>query len=351
MTRRLPARRASDSSFSVVRQKPSSVFRKPRHSQLSKQSTSSRSASQVSRRTAQIFGGSSKKSSLGKLGWLWRIFSFLVIVSVMMAVGVYLGVQKMLAEADELEAQTVVLAPRSLEGAPPEVWVVSLEKDNEESSIISIDSNAEANLPGGYGMYRVGALYPLMQIEGKDEQYIRASYSRSIGMVVDAVIPINSFDAKSTQMRHLVFASAWKLLWQRDKQALNVLKTWAFLRENKLPTKVGSVDELQTQLAQLTNRHQVVQECPVGILNGSETAGAAGSLSKMLEASKMLTIRVGTFPEEIPETKIYYDGRKECRVVLEKVSKLLLQKPKIEENKEMTTQYRSSIVLVLGDNL
>jgi hypothetical protein len=335
----------------VVRQKLSSVVRKPRQSQLSKQSSSSRSTSRLSRRSAQIFGGNSNKDSHGKLGWLWRIFSFLAITIVIIVVVAYIGLQKILSQADELEAQTVILAPRALEGAPPEVWVINLEKSNAESSIISIDSDAEANLPGGYGKYRVGALYPLMQIEGKDEQYIRASYSRSIGMVVDAVIPINSFDAKSSVMRRLVFASAWKLLWQPDKEALSVLKTWVFLLEDKLPTKVQSIAELQTQLARQTTHHQVVQECPVGILNGSETAGAAGALSKMLEASKVVTIRVGTFPEAIPVTKIYHDGRKECRAVLEKVSTLLLQKPAIEENKEMTTQYRSSIVLVLGDNL
>ncbi len=337
MVRRLPARRSSD-TFSVVRKKTGSI----------------RGISQVQRST---------RTSSGKNNWIFihtgtRVLLWATLIGVGISLVGYILFQVVVQQALRTGTQTVLLVPSTVDDAAPaqsqaphEIWVVALAQNIVDSKILSLPADTPVELPGGYGSYRLGAVYPLLQLEGKDTQFVRASYSQSLGILTDLVIPLNQYERGDSAVKRKVLESVWQWLVHRDQSALIFLKTWLFLKQQPQPKPLTSVTELQKGFSQFESTRQQVQECPVGILNGSETAGAAGKLSKLLEAGKIVTIRVGTFPEDASQTKIYHDGRAECAGVLARTNSALLQGAQIEIDKQMTTQYRSAIVVVLGKDL
>jgi hypothetical protein len=325
MVRHLPARHTNQ-SFSVVRKKSNSGdSRLPRRRSLFSQNR-------------QGF----------VLNWGTRLLVGATLVGVALALALYLTFQRVVAEALHTDTQTVLFVPAAVSEAQGEVWVITVAADISNSKIITIPANTTVDVSGGYGTYRLSAVYPLLQLERKDPHFIRASYSNSLGVLTDVVIPLQSYDRKSSQMRRLVLQSVWRWVWSGDRDALIFLKTWLFLKQEPELHSVASVPELQQRVAQFESNRPLVQECPVGILNGSETAGAAGNLGRLLEAGKIVTIRVGTFPQEVVETKIYHDGRVACSTVLERTASALLTSPKVILDTQMTTQYRSAIVVVLG---
>lgn len=342
MVQRLPARHSSKSNFSVVRKKTSSSYRN---------ASFGSSSSRATARSGSSNRSTSRSTKSTKVNHFARLMIGSATVGIILAAAGYLGFQAMVQQALETGTQTVLFVPKTVADAPGEVWVLNLDRDIADSEVVAISSNTEVDLPGGYGKYRLAAVYPLLQLEQKDAQYTRASYSQSLGVLADAVVPLNSFDRKSGELKGLVLKSVWNWIWNRDKESLIILKTWIFLKRNPMPIQVGSLENLQNQVAEFEASRQVVQECPVGILNGSETAGAAGAVSKLLESGKIITIRVGTFPQDVAVSEIYHDGRAECLPVLKRVSSVMLQKPLVKLDKQMTTQYRSAIVIVLGKDL
>lgn len=333
MAHRLPARHSATGNFSVVRKKANSSYRRG------------------SGRTVRRSSGLSPKANRSKLNLGVRVLVGGTIVGIIIAVALYIGFQTMVQQALTTGMQTVLFVPKTVEDAPAEVWVIKLDRDIADSTIIAIPANSQVELPGGYGKYRLGAVYPLLDLENKDYQFIRASYSRSLGVLVDTVVPLTAYGRDSAELKTLILHSVWKWVWHRDTDSLVILKAWLFLKRNPVPLQANSVEVLQQQVAGFEASREAAQGCPVGILNGSETAGAAGSLSRLLEAGKIITIRVGTFPQDVSQTEIYHDGRAECLPVLERVSSSLLHKPLVELDKQMTTQYRSAIVIVLGKDL
>lgn len=329
MVRSLPARH-SKHNYSVVRQKEQ------------------RGSRQRSRGLSHAAPHSRKYSSVGIV---WRVFGGAVMVGLVLAVVGYFVFQTMVQQALDTSSQTVIFVPKTVEDAPTEIRVITLARDIRESAIVSAPADMMVQLPAGYGNYRVGAVYPLLQLDGKDTQFIQASYSKSLGIVIDAVVPLTSFERRNPELRAVVLRSVWNWLWNRDQTSLVILKTWLFLKETPEPIQTTSLAELQQQVVTFESKRQAVQECPVGILNASETAGAAGSLSKLLESAKILTIRVGTFPQDADQTKIYHDGRPECAQVLQRLTSTLLYAPPITMDTQMTRQYRSAIVVVLGKDL
>ncbi len=333
MVQRLPARRTTTSSFSVVRNKSSSSYR---------------SGAARSRSSAAASSAKRKKKPSSKLNFLSQIVMGCIVTVLCVAVVAYIVFQAMVQEAATLDTQTVLFVPKSVEAAPSQIWLLTIDADTTDSTIIAIDAVHEVDLPGGYGRYRLGAIYPLLTLEKKDTQFIDASYSHALGVLADEVVPLGSYEPNSAEFRRLVAVSVWNWMWKRDAESLIIVKTWLYLAKNPEPLQANSLAELQQKIAQLAANRQVIQECPVGVLNGSETAGAAAAVSDLLEASKILTIRIGTFPHDVEKTTIYHDGRVECEPILARVSKAMLNKPTITLDATTTTQYRSAIMIVLG---
>ena len=276
-----------------------------------------------------------------------------LIVAVVTGAGVllvgYLLYTAILNNALQLtEPQTIVLVHKSLDSADQKILIVHVASESTDNYAITVSGNQEVTLPAGYGTYRVSAIYPLLTIDKKDSQFITASFSRSLGIIVDDVYGLESLDFQDKKFSQGIFQIVTTSLWQRRTLPLEAIKLWYFARKGVATESADSIAGIQEILGRHRKNNYSFQECPVGVLNASGQAGAAATLSALFEKSGLLSIRTSSYPSEEPVTTIYHDGNEACQKVLEMSANVFVKRPAIVQDAEKTTQYRAPVVILIG---
>jgi hypothetical protein len=309
-----------------------------RHKRPLLHSASSRSTSHKSKST---------QSSL--IQRITRFFIVAVIVIIISLIAGYLLYTAILSNAIKLpEPQTIVLVPHSLDSSESRVLVVHVAPEMTDSYIVSIPGNQEVQLPAGYGTYRLSAIYPLLTIDKKDAQFLTASFSRSLGIIVDDVYGLESLNFGEVTFSRDIFHLVTQQLWQSHTLRLEAIKLWYFARKGIPLEHADSITQVQQIIEKHRKNNYSFQECPIGVLNASGQAGAAGTLSDLFEKSGLLAIRTSSYPSDEPTTTIYHDGKETCNKVLDMTEHVFVQHPEMKLDTSITTQYRAPIVVLIG---
>ncbi|NCN45170.1 MAG: hypothetical protein COU63_04055 [Candidatus Pacebacteria bacterium CG10_big_fil_rev_8_21_14_0_10_36_11] len=251
----------------------------------------------------------------------------------------------------EAEAMLVVFQKVDKSAA----YILGADFKNLRLDVYPVNTDVEV-LVGDYGFYRFQAIYPLLSsIEKKPFNFVRSTYSFSLGTILDTVWLVNEplknwqngVDIRqeffSKELLNLPLNFSHKLAWL----ALTIdARTEIFFHPTleKLP--------LTKNLSGLSTTSFV---CSVALVNTTSTQGLAGKIDDLLHQGNFSVVRVTNSTQELNQTQIIINtnlqNNGDCKNVQAKIEKIVPGKIEYIEDDSQTQQYRADLVVKLGNDI
>lgn len=283
--------------------------------------------------------------------WAQAFIAWVVIAAVGIAVSWYVAVWGIGPAflKTVLANKTIAYVPSQAEGS---IVIVHFGSELKRSSAFLVDGEQKVNLPGKYGEYKLNAVYPLLQMEQKDERYLIGSMNRVTGVFLSEVV--NTSEALDVDRAHDA-SELHQLFWDRlmnGRVELPLLGAWYVLKNEALVTKTDSVKDVAKMLEkEMGGTFGARDECSIAILNSTNIPGLAGRLSDIVEGNGGVVIRLGQYSETLENSQILYDPtRAECSVALEQIKTLSPVPFEIQEDTTVLNAFRAPIVAIIGEN-
>lgn len=243
--------------------------------------------------------------------------------------------------------------------------------------VYKLDENKKIDLPiGEYGEYELKSVVRLLEIDKKDEEYILATFSRTLGFAVNKFLQIELSDdllkvngvgvAEGQESEESLIKS--QIFWQ---QAISDLKSFKILsaRENfGLYYKFKDLEVLSEEkfMAKKDNYQVITMNessfCNIAVINATDKNGLATEFADYLENSGATVVKIDNTSEKFKQNTFYFDDSnivnnsdgvdqgKSCEFVMQKISGIFTdsknRKP-ISELKD-SSQYRAKMVIFVA---
>ncbi len=241
-------------------------------------------------------------------------------------------------------AGAVVYVPAQVEKSYPVVYRSKAKNDGSRTTYFgSPDFLVDA--PGGYGRYRLGALYALYTQEGKDAAFIQAAFSRVLGVPLDGVY---SYELSTEEALAQEISSHVPTFFLQKLVGVVAGGSLPVFQEHPL-----SGDDFVARSREdfKKERGSLVSQCSLALLNASEKKGVATALSTLLESLQYQVVHTASLPDTQDASVVYVAAQaSDCSETLATIQRFFTTKPQliVEETPEVTEQYRAGIVIVLG---
>jgi hypothetical protein len=255
-------------------------------------------------------------------------------------------------------SQTIVLVDPQ-PGNQSDIIVVQLAVASKKVIVYAVPAQAAAQLFSGYGEYQLSSIYPLLQLERKDKQYQAATLGAVLGVIVDAVIPVEQLgdklsfiDLEKNPQRALTQAmqplwwqsgatSNWKTRWQWLMYLERADLTWVAL---KSPETIG--------MFQFETAYSEFKDCSVAVINTTRVRGLARRISNELENSGLTVIRTAAEQTTEATSVVYYDeSSPKCHQLVPYIQQALPKYREAQKDQSLVNRFRANLVVVLGTDL
>jgi len=291
-----------------------------------------------------------KKSADSLLKQLIAAGAVLVLVG-----GLLLAVTQSLRWADFFSGegqQTVLFFAEKVDQTG--AFLVRFYFDDLQIEIYPIDTETPTEVMGGYGTYRFQAVYPLLELEGKELSYIRSTMSLSMGILLDELwkADVAQLDlGGQPQLKNFLLTHFWHN-WQIP---LGRKFSWLGLLMDQRTTVVvhQSVASLPASAFLTGNFIQTEPLCTVALVNTTTMNGLAGRIAQLLESHNFRVVRTVS-DDTVAErtTAVTADEvSADCELVLDKVTSLVPGPVEREANELETVRNRADLVVKLGTDL
>lgn len=288
------------------------------------------------------------------LGWLLVFVAFASLFSL-----VWFVLKANVYQLSPLKrAHTLVLVDPQ-PGNQTDVLVVQLAVNSKKVIVYAVPAHSMSQLFSGYGEYQLSSIYPLMQLERKNKQYQAATLGAVLGVVVDAVIPIENLGEQApfvsveknpqrtlTQvLRPLWWQQSLAIDWQTRWQWLTYLEradlTWVALKTDE---GMGPF-QFETTFAEL-------KDCSVAVINTTKVKGLARRISNELENSGLTVIRTVAEQSTEAASVVYFDENyPKCHQLIPYIQQALPQHREALQDQNLANRFRANLVVVLGSDL
>lgn len=246
----------------------------------------------------------------------------------------------------------IALVPETTDAAETAVYIAWLGPSEAESQIWQLPASVPVELPESYGQYRLGSVYPLLNIDQRSEHFVDAVLTRSVKAVIEGHVVLTADTAGQPLSARIWQHAVAALRSFSVSEVKTAAQIWHLSRQTAHQSQLQTVAELQQQVKKL-QKGVYPPECSVAILNASETAGEATALSQVIELNGITAIRVDTYPVKQAESNLYIQpGMADtCQPVISVLQKVFTLSEGIlaEENTQITNQYHAPIVVVAGE--
>lgn len=288
---------------------------------------------------------------------LKRLASLLTLSLLALLVAAYFTYTKLLPRVFTItDDHTIVFVSESILEQEGKLYFVHLSPTDKNTVFLSLPGREEVTVLGGYGTYELQSVFPLLRLDKKDSQFIRAAFSHAFNVVVDEVIWVEPAAlSQPEQDLHQLFRSA---LQERESQEIGTTQLLRYffhtLAHNKKAKPLETIADVPSQLSAVTSifaREEALQ-CPVAVVNTTSTTGLAQNMSGILEDSGALVIRVASESNQEPTSRIVAAAATpECQRIIDSITKMLPVSPVYAENEDVLRQYRARLVLFLGEDI
>lgn len=180
------------------------------------------------------------------------------------------------------------------------------------------------------------------------------AWSLALGQVVDQVkmIPVDASLAQANQVGGVL----WSDLNHSDNltQQIDTARLWSFTQtvpgSHQRWLEPSTPTEWQRAKIQLKAGAQFTQ-CPVGVINTTNTSGLAGRYSAIVEQTGFPVVRLSDNQDKSPVTLIVFEpSRPECQIEAERLTALFDPAPQLRADADLVKRHRAEIVILVGQD-
>ncbi len=282
-----------------------------------------------------------------RLPGFWHIRSFVpsVVTAITLVVVVSLGsalVHTMVPVFLRTSGQgSSLYVPAQVDRPYPVIFRSEVDGQGKRATVF-LQPDMPVEAPGGYGQYRLNALYALYKLEGKNERFIKGAFSQILGVDLAGVYPyeLSAEEAVAQEVRASI--PTWLLQ--------NVV---SWLAGSELPLFTKQTDSLETFHTQqhIPEQTNLQRRCPVAVLNATGKKGLAQTFATLFERLHYVVIHTGTVSQEKDATEIILSERGECQEIAHQLAAFFTHDPEVRREPQGTgepAEYRSEIVIIVG---
>lgn len=221
--------------------------------------------------------------------------------------------------------------------------------------VYPLDSEVEIEL-GEYGDYRFQSVYPLLaSVEKKPLNFVRSTYSFSLGRVIDEVWsidqPLQEFEQRA-DLKSVFFS---KNIWQLPGSMIKKLSWLALVSDPRTEFNFYDLKSDFPLSTRLDTTDSSLFLCSIALVNTTSVNGLAGQLEKVLTADGFSVIRTANDDQVLEKTELVMSGdetsQKNCQQVQAKITKLLPGEASLKVDDGVTSRYRADLVVKLGEDM
>lgn len=284
--------------------------------------------------------------------WLVTVIGWLLVAAVGLGIAWYLLVWGVAPAVlgGLVKNSTVAIVPSQADG---NVLLIHFGNQIKSSKVFIVQGDTIVNLPGKYGEYRLTAVYPLLELEKKDQRYLIGSMNRVTGIFLDEVIKTSkTYPHDVKDIRKAVFEETKLQLKEHKKLNVALLASWyALSHESVVNQDVPLLEVSQLLKREMGGTFAARDECSIAILNSTDISGLAGRLSTIVEDNGGVVVRLGQHSEKLENSQLLYDPSvKECAAALDQIKTLSPVPFEIKEDITVQSQFRAPVVAIIGEN-
>ncbi|MFZ5437581.1 MAG: LytR C-terminal domain-containing protein [Patescibacteria group bacterium] len=286
--------------------------------------------------------------SLSKLTVLLMVLAGVILVIIFLLKSIHFG-----DFVRSQEKQTILLVYNAADKST--AYLLEADFSSLALAVYPLDSEVEIEL-GDYGNYRFQSVYPLLaSVEKKPLNFVRSTYSFSLGRVIDEVWPVNQplkFFTQKTELKSIFFS---RNIWQLPG-SLIMKGSWLALVSD--PRTEFNFYNLRTSFP-LETRSDTTDSslflCSIAVINTTSVNGLAGQIENVLSADGFSVIRTATDDQTLEKTELVVStdktSQQHCQRVQTKISKLLPGEATLKLDDGITNRYRADLVVKLGEDM
>ena len=243
-------------------------------------------------------------------------------------------------------------------------WVAQLQPETQTIIWQSLPANQETELLNGYGLYKLAAVYPLLQIDHRSQNHVRATFSLITGAIVDEVVPWSELPKWQAQLQPETltkFGSIpireveklyWQRIWYKDLKFSERVKNFSAWKLAWRWRWFADQTQFHWQSDLISTAGPLANQCAVAVVNATGIKGLARQLSQVLAADGYSVVRVSAELAGAEQTHLWLDPASQatCESVAEKLRGVLAVPVVIESNTLETSTYRAPIVILVGND-
>ncbi len=249
--------------------------------------------------------------------------------------------------------QNLLLIPSSQEQTAEVLILAHFDPDQEKHALYLIDGRETVNPIGDYGELPLQDIYRTLKLDKKADQFILATFNHALGIVVDKVLTIDSLTPETIN-RGETFSVFYQAARQDPKLAQDYLKLYFLTSQLSTDLTILNLTELSKVLsAYQTLGATTAHNCPVAVINTTNTKDLAGNVSNIIEENGALVVRVTNNSSKFTTSSLYVgaESAETCQPLTELITGLFPSKiQQIPANKILTDRYRAQLILFLGED-
>jgi hypothetical protein len=252
--------------------------------------------------------------------------------------------------------QNILFVQSNLDGQKGNIVLLHISLLKTEVEVGVLPSELSVDILGGYGKYPLRSVFPLLALDKKSPEFMKAAYSYALNIPINEVVSADQPQILNTQpnMKDL----SWKLLTYKLHSQMSFkerLSLYRFLQ--KVDVKqidihpVETSEKWQTVLSQF-RFSALSPDCAVAILNTTTVAGTGSSVTQVLEKSGIPVVRLTDTADQLQGTKIILNRPAPfCQEVLEQLRSLFPFSAQYEIDHTTMDTYRANVVVLIGQDL
>ncbi|MCB9813625.1 MAG: LytR C-terminal domain-containing protein [Pseudomonadales bacterium] len=252
------------------------------------------------------------------------------------------------------ETKNILIVSDSLDDNNNHILIAHLSSDYEKNLVVVIDGEQMINVGRGYGDYKLSAVFPLLRIDKKNNQFVKAVFSEILNISIDEVVKMNGDygkDLTNKKLKDILVKNIIAQLSSSLKNATNLIKMYLLTNTMEI-ISVDSIFGLERIYYKLSTLGDVsYQKCSVSVVNTTSQKGLAQKISRIIENTGAQVMKVDGDDSLIEKTKIFYPEDKiECKKLIDRILGIFPDIVELKPNSDLINynQYRSEIIILVG---
>ena len=302
--------------------------------------------------TSKVIETPTHHSKFGTLAIICAVFFVIILICFLAYNYVFVS-----AKWQQNSEKNILIVPSNIDGFKGDILFAHISPNTNKIEVRKLNSAIQIPVIGGYGNYPLQSIFPLLFLDKKSPEFMRAAYIFGLKNAIDEVWTSRNpqvFDSQTTVTKiaelllQYQIQSQWTL---RDR--INLYNFVRTLRSNQINSlNVTDFEQWQKSQDTLAFTHPT-QDCEISVINMTNITGIGNRVTNVIEKSGYTVLRL---TDEIPvrdHSLIIASPEavtKQCSETLLHLQYLFPDNIPIQQDAQTMNKFRSQIVLLIGND-